>query len=51
MAVDPCTMDDAHVIEVSERRVWLLKVPQFLYDTWSEVTVPNVDLGSVVVEK
>ena len=43
------TYDD-RIIDVDERRVWLLKVPNFLYDHWTEATVPNTDLGVVRVE-
>ena len=38
------------VVEVIDRRVWLLKVPHFLYDSWSDLSVPNTDLGTVTIE-
>jgi len=31
----------------SERNVWLLKVPKFLYQTWSSTTNSNLELGRV----
>lgn len=41
---------DDRIIDVNERRVWLLKVPNFLYESWNEISAPNTDLGKVIVE-
>lgn len=41
---------DDRIIDVNDRRVWLLKVPQFLYNSWSEFSTPNTDLGIVRIE-
>lgn len=43
--------DDDSIISVNETRVWLLKVPQFLFEKWTEIPDPNVDLGSVVINE
>ena len=38
------------IVTVNNRTVWLLKVPQFLHRNWSEITDPNIDLGSVRIK-
>ncbi len=43
--------DEELLLNRKDTKVWLVKVPNFLFEQWTTITEPNVDIGRLCIYK